>query len=197
MRAPTGRCARCAFLKLLARLAPQAPLFIIGRKAPCLRRRAIAAGFAPERVHLSVATASREQILQRAGRAAVEDDTVVWGSAISRAGRADLSALAATRQRAMLTLTLIIGVLVSLVLVGADRHHGGRDHCAGLYRAAARSTQGAARRLVAVVGTHVIVSLLAPWLFLYGTRRLTVSILVGLVLATGIGYLRGEFVSEC
>ena len=38
--------------------------------------------------------------------------------------------------------------------------------------------------------------MLAPWLFLYGTRRLTVSILVGLVLATGLGYLRSELVSE-
>ena len=50
--------------------------------------------------------------------------------------------------------------------------------------------------LIAVAGTHVIVSLLAPWLFLYGTRRLAVSVLVGLVLATALAYLRGEFVSE-
>jgi hypothetical protein len=40
------------------------------------------------------------------------------------------------------------------------------------------------------------VSLLASPLFLYGTRRLTVSILVGAVLATGLGHLRGEFISE-
>ena len=50
--------------------------------------------------------------------------------------------------------------------------------------------------IAAVIGTHVIVSVLAPWLSLYGTRRLTVTILVGLILATGIGYLRSEFVSE-
>ena len=37
---------------------------------------------------------------------------------------------------------------------------------------------------------------MAPRLFLYGTRRLTVCILVGLVLATGLGYVRSEFVSE-
>ena len=97
----------------------------------------------------------------------------------------------------MLTVTLIIGVLVSLA---ACRSSPASRPARSLRRAILLCCS-ISRRLCSAssppsIGTHVIVSILAPWLSLYGTRRLTVSILVGLVLATGIGYLRSELVSE-
>jgi poly-gamma-glutamate biosynthesis protein PgsC/CapC len=95
----------------------------------------------------------------------------------------------------MLTLTLIIGILVGLLLSELTGLTAGAIIAPGYVALLLDQPQALLGLLVAVVGTHLIVSLLAPWLFLYGTRRLTVSILVGLVLATGIAYLRGELVS--
>ena len=96
----------------------------------------------------------------------------------------------------MLTLTLVIGIMVSLALVELTGITAGAIIAPGYIALLLDQPQALLGVLIAVVGTHVIVSLLAPWLFLYGTRRLTVSVLVGLVLATALGYVRGEFVSE-
>ena len=95
----------------------------------------------------------------------------------------------------MLTVTLIIGVLVGLLLAEITGITAGAIIAPG-YIALLLDQPKALLGVIAVIGTHVIVSVLAPWLSLYGTRRLTVTILVGLILATGIGYLRSEFVSE-
>jgi hypothetical protein len=96
----------------------------------------------------------------------------------------------------MLILTLVIGVGISLLLVELTGITAGAIIAPGYIALLLDQPKALLGVLVAVVGTHVIVSLLASPLFLYGTRRLTVSILVGTVLATGLGYLRGEFVSE-
>jgi poly-gamma-glutamate biosynthesis protein PgsC/CapC len=96
----------------------------------------------------------------------------------------------------MLIITLVIGIVVSLALVELTGITAGAIIAPGYIALLLDQPQALLGLLVAVVGTHVIVSLIAPWLFLYGTRRLTVSVLVGLVLATGLAYARGEFLSE-
>jgi poly-gamma-glutamate biosynthesis protein PgsC/CapC len=96
----------------------------------------------------------------------------------------------------MLTLTLIIGVVVSLVLLELTGITAGAIIAPGYIALLLDQPQALAGVLIAVTGTHLVVSLLAPWLFLYGRRRLTVSVLVGLVFAAGLAYVRGEFVSE-
>ena len=96
----------------------------------------------------------------------------------------------------MLILTLVIGVGVSLALVELTGITAGAIIAPGYIALLLDQPKALLGVLVAVVGTHLIVSLLASPLFLYGTRRLTVSILVGAVLATGLGHLRGEFISE-
>jgi poly-gamma-glutamate biosynthesis protein PgsC/CapC len=96
----------------------------------------------------------------------------------------------------MLTLTLVIGVLVSIALAELTGITAGAIIAPGYVALLLDQPQALLGLLLAVVGTHVIVRLLATRLFLYGTRRLAVSVLVGLVMATGLGYLRGEFVSE-
>jgi poly-gamma-glutamate biosynthesis protein PgsC/CapC len=96
----------------------------------------------------------------------------------------------------MLTVTLVIGVLVGLLLAEVTGITAGAIIAPGYIALLLDQPKALLGVLAAVIGTHVIVSMLAPWLSLYGTRRLTVSILVGLVLATGIGYLRSELVSE-
>lgn len=96
----------------------------------------------------------------------------------------------------MLTVTLIIGVLVSLLLAEITGITAGAIIAPGYIALLLDQPKALLGVIAAVIGTHVIVSVLAPWLSLYGTRRLTVTILIGLILATGIGYLRSEFVSE-
>lgn len=96
----------------------------------------------------------------------------------------------------MLIITLAIGIVVSLVLVELTGVTAGAIIAPGYVALLLDQPQALLGLLIAVVGTHAVVSVIAPWLFLYGTRRLTVSVLVGLVLATGLAYLRGEFVSE-
>jgi gamma-polyglutamate biosynthesis protein CapC len=96
----------------------------------------------------------------------------------------------------MVTLTLVIGILVSLALVELTGITAGAIIAPGYVALLLDQPQALLGLFIAVVGTHAIVSFLAPWLFLYGNRRLTVSVLVGLVLATGLGYARGELVSE-
>ena len=120
--------------------------------------------------------------------AAIEQGTVVWGVGNFRGAGAELSALAEAATRAMLTLTLVIGILVSLALAELTGITAGAIIAPGYIALLLDQPQALLGVLIAVVGTHVIVSLVAPWLFLYGTRRLAVSILVGLVLATGLGY---------
>ena len=82
--------------------------------------------------------------------------------------------------RAMLTLTLVIGILVSLRSRSSPASRRERSSRRAISRSCSISRKALLGVLLAVVGTHVIVSLLAPWLSLYGTRRLAVSILVGL-----------------
>lgn len=96
----------------------------------------------------------------------------------------------------MLTVTLIIGVLVGLLLAEITGITAGAIIAPGYIALLLDQPKALLGVIAAVIGTHVVVSVLAPWLSLYGTRRLTVTILVGLILATGIGYLRSEFVSE-
>jgi gamma-polyglutamate biosynthesis protein CapC len=96
----------------------------------------------------------------------------------------------------MLILTLLIGVAVSLALVELTGITAGAIIAPGYIALLLDQPKALFGVLVAVVGTHLIVSLLASALFLYGTRRLTVSILVGAVLTTGLGHLRGELISE-
>jgi poly-gamma-glutamate biosynthesis protein PgsC/CapC len=96
----------------------------------------------------------------------------------------------------MLTVALIIGVLVGLLLAEVTGITAGAIIAPGYIALLLDQPKALLGVVAAVIGTHVIVSILAPWLSLYGTRRLTVSILVGLILATGIGYLRSELVSE-
>jgi len=96
----------------------------------------------------------------------------------------------------MLTLTLVIGIAISLGLVELTGVVAGAIIAPGYIALLLDEPRALLAVAAAVVGTHVVVSLLAPWLFLYGTRRLAVSILVGLVLATGLASLRGELASE-
>jgi poly-gamma-glutamate biosynthesis protein PgsC/CapC len=96
----------------------------------------------------------------------------------------------------MLTVTLIIGVLIGLVLAEITGITAGAIIAPGYIALLLDQPRALLGVVAAVVGTHGVVSVAAPWLSLYGTRRLTVSILVGLILATGIGYLRSELVSE-
>ena len=128
--------------------------------------------------------------------AAVEDDTVVWGVGNFHGAGARVSASGCGGKCAMLTLTLIIGIMVSLALAELTGITAGAIIAPGYIALLLDQPQALIGVLIAVAGTHVIVSLLAPWLFLYGTRRLAVSVLVGLVLATALAYMRGEFVSE-
>jgi poly-gamma-glutamate biosynthesis protein PgsC/CapC len=95
----------------------------------------------------------------------------------------------------MLTIALIIGVLVGLLLADITGITAGAIIAPGYIALLLDQPKALLGVIAAVIGTHVIVSVLAPWLSLYGTR-LTVSILVGLILATAIGYLRSELVSE-
>jgi poly-gamma-glutamate biosynthesis protein PgsC/CapC len=96
----------------------------------------------------------------------------------------------------MLTLTLVIGIVVSLAVLELTGVMAGAIIAPGYLALLLDQPRALLAVLAAVVGTHVIVSLLTPWLLLYGTRRLAVSILVGLVLASGLAALRGELASE-
>jgi poly-gamma-glutamate biosynthesis protein PgsC/CapC len=96
----------------------------------------------------------------------------------------------------MLILTLAIGVAVSIALVELTGITAGAIIAPGYLALLLDQPRALLGVLVAVVGTHVIVSLLAPFLFLYGTRRLAVSILVGTALAAGLGYARAELAAE-
>jgi gamma-polyglutamate synthase len=80
-----------AFLELLVRLAPNAPLFIVGEGAG-VRRQAIALGFAPDRLHRLPRPIGEDTL--RTLSAAVEDGTVVWGVGNFRGAGARLYALA-------------------------------------------------------------------------------------------------------
>jgi poly-gamma-glutamate synthase PgsB/CapB len=79
------------FLKLLMRLAPNAPLFIIGADVG-LWRQAIATGFSPERLHRLPRQLADDSL--RAIAQEVEDGSIVWGVGNFRFGGARLSALA-------------------------------------------------------------------------------------------------------
>ena len=81
------------FFKLFARLAPQAPLFIMAANR-ILRRRAVAAGISPDRVHL-LSTGSAVDTLGRVAAQIVEG-TVVWGCGNFKGRGADLSKAAET-----------------------------------------------------------------------------------------------------
>lgn len=96
----------------------------------------------------------------------------------------------------MLTITLIIGVLVALLLIEITGITAGAIIAPGYVALLLDQPKALVGVAAAVIGTHVVVSLLAPWLSLYGTRRLTISILVGMVFATGIFHLRGTLGSE-
>lgn len=96
----------------------------------------------------------------------------------------------------MLTLTLVIGVVVSLGLLELTGIMAGAIIAPGYLALLLDEPRALLSVFAAIAGTHLIVTLMSQWLFLYGTRRLTVSILVGLVLAMGIAALRGEFMSE-
>jgi poly-gamma-glutamate biosynthesis protein PgsC/CapC len=95
----------------------------------------------------------------------------------------------------MLTLTLVIGIVVSLAIAEVTGVVAGAIIAPGYIALLLDDPRALLAVGLAVVGTHVIVSALSPFLFLYGTRRLTVSILVGLVLAMGLAALRGELAS--
>lgn len=96
----------------------------------------------------------------------------------------------------MLTLTLVIGILVSLGLMELTGIIAGAFVAPGYLALLLGEPRALVAVLLAVVATHLVVTLLAPWLFLYGTRRLAVTLLVGLVFTMGIAALRGEFMSE-
>lgn len=96
----------------------------------------------------------------------------------------------------MLTLTLIVGVLVSLAFYEVTGVVAGAIIAPGYIALLLDDPRALLAILVAVVATHVVVSLISNALFLYGTRRLSVTILVGLVFATGISALQGEMASE-
>ncbi len=96
----------------------------------------------------------------------------------------------------MLTLTLIIGVLVSLVFYELTGVVAGAIIAPGYIALLLDDPRALLAIFVAVAATHLVVSLIAAPLFLYGTRRLSVTILVGLVFATGIAAMRGELASE-
>jgi poly-gamma-glutamate biosynthesis protein PgsC/CapC len=96
----------------------------------------------------------------------------------------------------MLTLTLVIGILVSLGLMELTGIIAGAFVAPGYLALLLGEPRALVAVLLAVVATHLVVTLLAPWLFLYGTRRLAVTLLVGLVFTMGIAAMRGEFMSE-
>ncbi|MCI0676379.1 MAG: poly-gamma-glutamate biosynthesis protein PgsC/CapC [Phycisphaerales bacterium] len=96
----------------------------------------------------------------------------------------------------MLTLTLVIGIAVSLAITELTGVVAGAIIAPGYIALLLDDPRALLAVGAAVVGTHMIVSVLSPFLFLYGTRRLAVSILVGLALATGLAALRGELASE-
>jgi gamma-polyglutamate biosynthesis protein CapC len=96
----------------------------------------------------------------------------------------------------MITVTLIVGVAVSLAILEFTGVVAGAIIAPGYVALLLDQPAALLAVAAAVVATHIVVSLLAPWLMLYGTRRLSVSILVGLVFATGIAALRGELMSE-
>jgi poly-gamma-glutamate synthase PgsB/CapB len=81
------------FIELLARLAPDARLLLIGGDRT-LRRQAIAAGFSPELLHRLPRRITEDTL--RLVAAAIEQDTVVWGVGNFRGAGAKLSALAET-----------------------------------------------------------------------------------------------------
>jgi gamma-polyglutamate synthase len=81
------------FLKMLVRLAPNRPLFIIG-EGTGLRRQALALGFAPQQLHRLSRPISEDTL--RVLSSAVDDGTVVWGVGNYRGAGARLSALAET-----------------------------------------------------------------------------------------------------
>jgi gamma-polyglutamate synthase len=81
------------FFRLLARLAPQAPLFIIAGDR-MLRRRAITAGFSTDHVHL-LSRGSAVDILRNVAADVVEG-TVVWGSGNFKGKGAEISQAAET-----------------------------------------------------------------------------------------------------
>jgi poly-gamma-glutamate biosynthesis protein PgsC/CapC len=95
----------------------------------------------------------------------------------------------------MLTLTLGIGILVSLGLFELTGLVAGAIIAPGYLALLLDQPRALLTVLLAVAATHLIVTALTPWLFLYGTRRLSVSILVGLVITTGVATIRGEFMS--
>lgn len=92
----------------------------------------------------------------------------------------------------MLTLTLIIGIVVGLILSEITAISAGAIIAPGYIALLMDQPDALLSILAAVVATHAVVSLLVPHLSLYGTRRLSVTILVGLVFATGIEFFRGE-----
>ena len=96
----------------------------------------------------------------------------------------------------MLTLTLVLGILVSLGLLELTGVVAGAIIAPGYIALLLDDPRALLAVAAAVVGTHLIVTQITPWLFLYGTRRLSISILVGMVLAMGIAALRGEFMQE-
>jgi len=78
------------FLKCLARLAPDAQLFISSRN-PALRRRAVAHGFVPDRVHLVTPRMTENGVRSMISR--VRDGAVVWGVGNYRGAGAKLTML--------------------------------------------------------------------------------------------------------
>ena len=88
----SDRPARTAdLLALLVRLAPDAPLFIVGGGA-MLRRAAVSAGFRSSRLHRLSRRISPETL--HAIAAVTEEGTVVWGVGNFRGAGAELSAIA-------------------------------------------------------------------------------------------------------
>jgi hypothetical protein len=81
------------FFKLLAHLAPQAPLFIMAGSR-VLRRRAVAAGFESNRVHLLSIGSARDMLRRVAADTA--QGTVVWGCGNFKGRGAELSKVAET-----------------------------------------------------------------------------------------------------
>jgi poly-gamma-glutamate synthase PgsB/CapB len=77
------------FLKLIARLAPDARLFVIGGNR-ALRRRAVIAGFGPDHIHLLPRTISAASLRMLA--TTIPDDAVVWGAGNFKGAGAELTA---------------------------------------------------------------------------------------------------------
>jgi poly-gamma-glutamate synthase PgsB/CapB len=79
-----------AFLALMVRLAPDAPLFIIGGDR-ALRQRALVAGFQPRQLHRLPRRICKESL--HAVAAATDSDAVVWGVGNFRGAGAEMAAL--------------------------------------------------------------------------------------------------------